>query len=68
MEGDEKTLIGCQVTFGCLVWGFLLIAVFPLWQKKKKKNKNPGWVEGLLTKEMAFPPFLLKVLWGKTKT
>lgn len=47
MEGDEKTLISCQVTFGCLVWGFLLIAVFPLWQKKKKKQK-PGLGRGVV--------------------
>lgn len=48
MEGDEKTLISCQVTFGCLVWGFLLIAVFPLWQKKKKQKQKPGLGRGVV--------------------
>lgn len=51
------------VWFGVFFW----LRFFLFGKKKNKKKKTRVGLEGLLTKEMAFPPFLLKVLWGKNK-
>lgn len=50
-------LVVCQVTFGCLFLGFLFGLRFFLFGKKKRKG-----VGAVNSKEMAFPPFFLKVL------